>query len=217
MKIASSIYYIRWNNIQQTVVPPICQISFIANLGTAVAKGVDIQADIAITDNFTAELATGYTDARYTKDSRFALGTEPHARWSPTAMRSPARARPAERARSPSRSDWNTSSRCSTTSRSSASTMNTKAAPSGHRRRRIASTLQFDPANYTLSSTNIASMRAGMNFGDWQVAAFVDNLTDTHTVTDYNWTIDPGTGASRLQRQYTFRPRTIGLTFTYRK
>ena len=44
VKIASSIYYIRWNNIQQTVVPPICQISFIANLGQAVAKGADIQA-----------------------------------------------------------------------------------------------------------------------------------------------------------------------------
>ena len=69
VKIASSIYYIRWNNIQQTVVPPICQISFIANLGTAVAKGGDIQADIALTDNFTTEIATGYTSARYTKIS----------------------------------------------------------------------------------------------------------------------------------------------------
>ena len=69
-KIASSIYYIRWNNIQQTVVPPVCQISFISNLGTAVAKGLDIQAEFALTDAFTIELATGYTDARYTQDSR---------------------------------------------------------------------------------------------------------------------------------------------------
>ncbi|MGA2190393.1 MAG: TonB-dependent receptor, partial [Steroidobacteraceae bacterium] len=70
VKIASSIYYIRWNNIQQTVVPPICQISFITNLGQAVAKGVDVQGDIALTDSFTAELSAGYTDARYTQDSR---------------------------------------------------------------------------------------------------------------------------------------------------
>ena len=70
MKIASSIYYIRWNNIQQTVVPPICQISFITNLGQAVAKGADIQAEIAMTDAFTAEISAGYTDARYTEDSR---------------------------------------------------------------------------------------------------------------------------------------------------
>ncbi len=54
-------------------------------------------------------------------------------------------------------------------------------------------------------------MRAGMNFGDWQVAAFVDNLTDSHTVTAYNWTIDPGDGNSRLERQYTFRPRVLWI------
>ena len=77
-------------------------------------------------------------------------------------------------------------------------------------------TQQYDPANYVLSPTNFASARAGMTFGGWQVSAFVDNLTDTHTVTNYNWTIDPGDGESRLQRQFTFRPRTIGLTFTYR-
>jgi hypothetical protein len=54
-----------------------------------------------------------------------------------------------------------------------------------------------------------------MNFGNWQAAAFVDNLTDTHTVTNYNFTIYPGNAPS-LERQYTFRPRTIGLTITYR-
>ena len=48
-RIATSVYYISWHNIQQTVVPPICQISFIANLGEAVAKGADIQADILVT------------------------------------------------------------------------------------------------------------------------------------------------------------------------
>src|SRR5882672_9222783 len=76
-KIASSIYYIRWNNIQQTVIPPVCQISFISNLGTAVAKGLDIQAELAVTDSFTIELATGYTDARYTQDSRLVPTSDP--------------------------------------------------------------------------------------------------------------------------------------------
>src|SRR6185312_15541538 len=69
LRLASSLYYIRWNNIQQTVVPPVCQISFIANLGTAVAKGADLQADIALTEHFTAEITAGYTDARYTHNS----------------------------------------------------------------------------------------------------------------------------------------------------
>ena len=85
-------------------------------------------------------------------------------------------------------------------------------------------TLQFDCASFPLTSTNFVTLRGGTTFGSWSVAAFIDNLTDTHTLTSYNYTIDPQTAntsfatdaASRLRRDYTFRPRTIGLTFTYR-
>jgi hypothetical protein len=70
--------------------------------------------------------------------------------------------------------------------------------------------------DYTLSSTNFASARAGMTFGGWQASLFADNLFDSHTVTGYEFTIDPGDGNSRLERQFTFRPRTIGITVTYR-
>jgi hypothetical protein len=60
-------------------------------------------------------------------------------------------------------------------------------------------------------------LRGGMNFGELQVETFIDNLTDTHALTDYNFTIDPGTGNSRLMRDYTFRPRTFGVTLIYRR
>src|SRR5579863_7197558 len=72
VRLATSIYYIKWNNIQQLIVPPVCQISFIANSGNAVAKGLDLQADISVTRNLTLELATGYTEARYTSNFSFA-------------------------------------------------------------------------------------------------------------------------------------------------
>src|SRR5262249_15667267 len=72
IRLASSIYYIKWNNIHKLIVPPVCQISFIANTGNADVKGIDFQADISVTNNFSLELAAGYTDARYTKDFRFA-------------------------------------------------------------------------------------------------------------------------------------------------
>jgi len=77
--------------------------------------------------------------------------------------------------------------------------------------------LQYDPANFTLPSTNFLSVRAGMNFGELSVETFIDNLTDTHALTDYNFSINPGTGDSRLMRSYTFRPRTFGVTFIYRR
>jgi iron complex outermembrane receptor protein len=216
VKIASSIYYIRWNNIQQSVLPPTCQITFIANLGTAVAKGGDIQAEIAITDKFTAEIASGYTSARYTQDSKFSpsealpivskgdaivgqSGEPPGQPGAPftftlgleykfNLFNLPAFVRVDDEYAS--RNKWPSAAQDPTTQQNS---------------------VNF----YTLSSTNLASARAGMAFGNWQAAAFVDNLTDTHTVTNYNFSIYPG-DATRLERQYTFRPRTMGLTITYR-
>src|ERR1700728_583467 len=216
VKIASSIYYIRWNNIQQSVLPPTCQVTFIANLGTAVAKGGDIQAEIALTDNFTAEIATGYTSARYTQDSRFSdvqalpivskgdaivgqSGEPPGQPGAPftftlglqykfNVFDLPSFVRIDDEYTS--RNKW----------------------PSAAQ---DPNTLQFNASFYPLSSTNLASARAGMNFGNWQAAAFVDNLTDTHTVNNYNFTIYPGNAPS-LERQYTFRPRTVGITITYR-
>jgi outer membrane receptor protein involved in Fe transport len=213
IKIASSVYYIRWNNIQQTVVPPICQISFIANLGTAVAKGMDIQADIAVTDALTLELATGYTDARYTEDSRLTPSENP-----PVVSSGDAVTGQSGQPGAPFTATIGLEYKFSVLDHESFVRVDDEFEgrakwPSPGQ---DPTTQQYDSANYVLSSTNFASARAGMSFGGWQVAAFVDNLTDTHTVTNYNWTIDPGDGESRLQRQFTFRPRTVGLTFTYR-
>jgi iron complex outermembrane recepter protein len=218
VKIASSIYYIRWNNIQQTVVPPICQISFIANLGQAVAKGIDVQAEIALTDHFTAEIAAGYTNARYTQDSILGTQVPGQPPQQPVVSSGDSIAGQSGQPGAPitvtvgleykfKLFDKDSFIRVDDEYQSRSKWLSPTQDPT---------TQQFDPANYTLSSTNFASARAGMNFGGWQAALFVDNLTDTHTVTNYNFTIDPGDGNSRLERQFTFRPRTIGLTITYR-
>jgi hypothetical protein len=52
------------------------------------------------------------------------------------------------------------------------------------------------------------------------VAAFVDNLFDSRTITNYQLSqVDANspTGSSSLQQNgYTWRPRTFGITATYR-
>ena len=64
---------------------------------------------------------------------------------------------------------------------------------------------------------NFVSAPAGMDFDLLKIEAFCDNLTDSHTITNYEWSINSQVpGISRLQRDYTFRPRTVGLTFIYR-
>ena len=215
VKIASSIYYIRWNNIQQVVVPPICQISFITNLGQAVAKGADFQGEFAITESFTAELSAGYTDARYTQASRLSPVET-------TADRRERRChRGSERAAGspPVTVSLGLEYRFDIVSHESFVRVDDEyqSRPKWAGAGQDPNTLQYDAANYFLPATNFASARGGMKFGDWQIEAFCDNLLDSHTVTNYEWSIDSGVpGTRRLERDFTFRPRTWGLTFIYR-
>ncbi len=214
VKIASSIYYIRWNNIQQVVVPPICQISFITNLGQAVAKGADIQADIALTDSFTAEVSAGYTEGRYTEDSRLSsVETTPIVANGDAIVGQSAQPPPPVTVSVGLEYKFTLFTKESFVRVDDEYQGRPKWASAGQ----DPNTLQYDSANYTLSSTNFASARGGMSFGDLQVEAFCDNLTDSHTITNYEWSIDSGVAnTSRLQRDFTFRPRTFGLTFIYR-
>jgi outer membrane receptor protein involved in Fe transport len=214
IKIASSIYYIKWNNIQQTVIPPICQISFITNLGQAVAKGVDVQGEVALTDGLVAELSAGYTDARYTEASRLSP-----AETTPIVASGDAIVGQSGQPAPPVTASIGLEYKFTVFEHESFVRADDEyqSGPKWIGANQDPHSLQYDPANYPLSSTNFASARGGMKFGGWMVEAFVDNLTDTHVITNYNWSIDPGTGNSRLQRDFTFRPRTVGLTFTYRQ
>ena len=222
IRIASSVYYIKWHNIQQTVLPPICQISWIQNLGEAVAKGADVQAEFAVTDAFSAEVSAGYTSARYIKDSFVGAASGV----APVAGNGDAISGQGGQPGAPVTVSLGLEYKFDAFGHDSfvradyQYTGTAKWAAPGQ----DPNTLQYDDANYTLPATNFVTTRFGMNFGAWQIAAFIDNLFDARTITNYNYSINPGTAApgvnsatTRLERNWTFRPRTIGLTFTYRQ
>jgi iron complex outermembrane recepter protein len=213
IRIATSVYYIKWHNIQQSVVPPVCQISFIDNLGEATAKGADIQAEIAVTDAFSTELTAGYTEARYTKDSSF-----PGQTTAPIVTSGDAIVGESGQPNAPFTASVGGEYKFALLQHESFVRIDYEY--TGRNKwlspRQDPTTAQYDPANFTLSATNFVSMRAGMTVGAWQLEPFVDNLFDTHVLTNYDFSIDPGTGDSRLMRGFTFRPRTVGLTATYK-
>jgi iron complex outermembrane recepter protein len=224
LRIAASVYYIKWHNIQQTVLPPICQITFIANLGEATAKGGDIQIEWAATDSLTAELSTGYTDARYTTDSSFATA-KPDADGNlpaPIAVAGDGILGSISGDSNPSNPPFTVSVGLEYHFHLADHTSFARVdyEYEAHDKwlppTQDPNTAQYDPANFTLPSTSFLSVRAGMEVGDFSIEPFIDNLTDTHVPINYNWSIDPGTGDSRLLREFTFRPRTFGVTFTYR-
>jgi len=219
VKIASSIYYIRWNNIQQTVVPPICEISFIDNLGQAVAKGADIQADVAFTDDFTAEIAAGYTDARYTKNATLSSSELT----GPVVSAGDAITGQSGQPASPYTVTVGLEYKFAVAEHESFVRVDDEyeSRSKWESPGQDPSTLQYDPNNYTLSPTHFASFRAGTSLAGWKLEAFIDNLTDSHTITNYEWSINgnPNGGTepySRLQREFSYRPRTFGLTFIFR-
>ena len=217
VRIAASVYYIRWHNIQQLVVPPICQISFVANLGNAIAKGADLQAEIAVTDALSAELSAGYTDARYTGDSRFSP-----QQTLPTVGRGDAIIGESGQPNSPFTTAVGLQYKFSAFAHESFVRVDYEytARSKWASPRQDPASAQYDPANFTLPATNFVSLRAGVSSNGWSFEPFVDNLFNTHTLTNYDFSIDPlpasGLSASRLERGYTFRPRTMGVTATYR-
>jgi iron complex outermembrane receptor protein len=218
VRIASSIYYIRWHNIQQRIVPPVCQISFIANLGQAAVKGADFQGEFAFTDHFTGELTAGFTEARFIKNSAFTTNLVPGATPAPIVQNGDAIIGESGQPIPPVTASAGLEYHFSAWEH--ASFVRGDYEYEGRARwtppTQDPNTQLFDPANYTLASTNFVSLRAGVKFGEMQLEPFIDNLLDTHTVTNYNFSVYQAPGISRLETDYAFRPRTFGITFTYR-
>ena len=83
---------------------------------------------------------------------------------------------------------------------------------------------QFNPNSWTLSSTHFASLRTGISIKNFQISAFIDNLFDSRTITNYaqvqpdanNPNIDQSLPSSVQQNNFGFRPFTIGITASYR-
>ena len=229
LKLATSVYYIKWNDIQQSVYLPTCGLSYNANLGAATSEGGDLQADFALTSNFTLESAVGYTDAHYTGSS-----FPGPASTTPLVSKGDAITGQSGNAPAPwtftlgaeykfkafggrdsfARMDWEHQ------------TKSTRLTPTED-----PSTVQYGTCTtnsasvqscyYTPSSTTFVSVRAGSTLSGWNISAFIDNLLDSHTITNYNYQgvdgFGPQPAATPLYRDITFRPRTFGLTVSYRQ
>ena len=234
MRISSSVYYIKWKNIQQSVyVPYNCGLQFTDNLGTAIAKGFDLQAEMVLGAGFSLDAAVGYTSARYSEPTPLGkpllVNTGDAISGEGAANGSPATGAPWTVALGGQynfsmagrdayvRLDWEYASRNNWPAASQ--DPGTTERPSA----------QYNPYVYSLGSTSFASLRGGVTFGNVSVAAFIDNLFDSRTITNYqlgqsdaNIPTDPTTGnfsypqPTPQQNAYTFRPRTIGITLTYR-
>ena len=201
----ASIYYIQWNGIQQDVYLPLCGLQYTANLGNAVSKGFDFQADYQLTESLHLEATVGYTDARYTTNafsadgsllvaSGEAIGSQPYiSPWTFTAG---------------AEYDFEAFGNESYARLDDefASQNNWPLATQNPASESYDAALVPDPA------TNFVSARAGMTFDTWDIALFMNNVLDSHPKLDLNHQ-DANT---LLFEASTFRPRTGGIEVNYR-
>jgi iron complex outermembrane receptor protein len=222
VRLASSIYYIKWNNIQENVVPPICQIQFTENLGNAVSKGFDLQADFQVTDAFSIESSFGYTDARYTTSTFIG----PVTTGLPVVVAGDAIAGPNGIGTGYSIPPYSISLGLEYKFQALAHESYVRgdweylAGDKWLHAGQDPNTSSYDTTALPTERESFASLRAGTKLGDFGVSLFVDNLTDSHTILNYNHqTNSYGTGgllASPAYRYISYRPRTFGITVVFR-
>ena len=194
LRIDASVFWINWQQIQQQVELPTCGYYYTGNLGSAVSRGFDVQADWAAGGGLDIGGNAGLTDARYTstvtvEDNIIALKGDslPTPEWTATANAQQSFDLPREAA-GYARIDYQF------------------AGP--YYRTGSSETYSYSPLTRNAPATNFVSLRAGAKKGGWDVSLFIDNVLNSHvSLYRYQDTIySPGL------RDATFRPLTVGLT-----
>jgi outer membrane receptor protein involved in Fe transport len=230
LQINSSLYYIDWRNIQQNVYLPSCGEQFTANLGKARSEGGEIEILYKPLEALTLDLTAAYTDARLTKtscsgsltfDGTFCTGgpapVKPIASSGDALLGAPwsfnASAEyhlPAWQGRTPYlRMDF----QHQTAQRSLLQGQNSNNA-------------LYDPTIPGLPVINDLSLRAGIRFSGVDLSLFANNVTNAHPLEfasrdiailpAINQTYSDAAQTDKLYFGRGVRPRTIGLTATYR-
>jgi len=211
LQIASSLFLVDWKNIQQAVYLTDCGQNFVGNLGTVQSRGGDLELQLRPLDSLTLGLSVAYVDARYTRT----ICGGPSACTGPGAPSLPVVSEGDRLPGAPwtilTSGEYNFSSSRELTPYLrfdyQLSTAQTALLPIQDPNNGVS-----DPTFAGLPLIRTLAVRAGGRWKGLDVSLFGQNLTDSHPVV-YR-TRD--TNASDLYFSHTIRPRTIGITTTYR-
>ena len=210
VRINTSLYHIDWKNIQQVIGLSSCGFAYTANLGKARSQGVDLQAELALTDRLVAGLAVGYNDARFTETvktvptaTRNLITDGDHIVGWPWTLAVSAQYNFAA---------WN-SHDAYVRADYQYQAKQTDTVPGTNPQNG-----GFQPwAVFHMPQTTQLSLRAGMKFDRWDVSVFGTNLTADHPILSSASSVNFGIPGGLVgYNQTTFRPRTFGVTAAYR-
>jgi len=194
LRVDASLFWINWSGIQQQVLLPDCGYYFTDNLGSAVSRGFDLQAEWLAGHGLTLSGTAGLTDAHYTSTVNEAGNILvssgqplPAPLWTFTASAEEDFALPMD-AGGYARFDDQFGGSYYRTGNSE--------------------TFSYNPYTRDAPATNFVTLRAGWKREGWDVSLFIDNVTNTH-VSLYRY--EDVVGSPGL-RDITYRPLTVGIT-----
>jgi len=201
LQINSSLFWIDWRDIQQNVYLPSCGEQFTANLGHVVSRGGDVDIEFKPVSSVSLQLTAAYTDAKFTRDSRAGDNTAPivskgdrlpGAPWSFTLA--------AEKRFA----DWYIRADFQYTTAQTALLANTDARNALN-----------DTTIPGLPLTKDLQLRGGLRWSDYDISLFAHNVLDQHPILFESRDI-ANDATDQLYFGRGVRPRTYGLTATYR-
>jgi len=203
LSIDTSVYYIRWFNIQQAFYVPLCGIQFTTNAGQAVSKGFDFQGTWQFSHAFEVDASVGYTDAKFVRTSLDASGDVlqvagdalegENGPWTATVG-----------------VQYNfTVLDKDAFVRVDDEFQNKRTTPNPNEDPRTAF---YDPGLQPNPATNQLSLRGGVTIAQCNLALFINNLTNSQP--RLNLTHEDS--ATALYEAETLRPRTIGLAASFK-
>ena len=225
LQINSSLFIIDWSKIQQNVYLPDCGNQFVANLGKVRSHGGDIDVQARPIDSLTLGLTVAYTDAKFTKTScASGLTFDGSACTGGTGTAPPIVTEGDRLVGAP----WSVF-----TSAELAGPLAALAGRTGYLRvdyqvttaQTAALAFQdnrnalFDNTIPGLPQTRNLALRAGLRWQGLDLSVFGQNLTNQQPLLFESRDIPPNLPTAAPDNLYfgrTPRPRTVGLTATYR-
>ncbi|MDB5577057.1 MAG: TonB-dependent receptor [Bradyrhizobium sp.] len=204
LRVDASVFNINWRNIQREVLLAACGGAFITNLGAAQSTGFDASLDWRLSRQLTLSASLGYANARLTQN---AFGSTPPG-GTPTAY-----GYKGDKIGGPPW-NWTVSGeydfKLPFYRKGYARFDYQHSAPGVPIDYKVAGA---DPTIPSAQATNEISLRAGVRMGGADLSLFVNNLLDEAPIlTTSRFT----TTLSQPYFQSTLRPRTAGMTLTYR-
>ena len=238
LEINTSLYFIDWNQIQQNVYLPSCGEQFTANLGKAKSKGGDFEVIYRPIPALTLDFTAAYTDARLTNTS--CAGALVYNMTSAACVAPGATGVAVSRPIASSGdallgAPWAFTGAAEYHFAEWAGRLPYFRVDYQHQNAQR-NLFPIQDANNALIDTtlrgppvlNNLSLRAGMRFNGFDVSAYANNVTNSNPLLFdardiYPYAGPPGTGASQLGPTTDdlyfgrgVRPRTVGITATYR-